>query len=78
MVNRSCDYPHPEVKGVVRAELFGGAFILEKIDETHTRVTYISDADPKGSIPQMVKNFVSGSQGQVAGLVEPAMKKDGY
>lgn len=40
-------------------------------------MTYLSDADPKGSIPQMVKNFVAGSQGSVAGKVESAMKKDG-
>ena len=74
----ACSYPHPEVNKVVRAEAFIGAYIIEKIDESKTKVTYISDADLKGNIPGMVKNTLSARQGEVASKVEEVMKKEGY
>lgn len=74
----SCKYPHPEVKGVVRGEIYIGGYILEKVDETHTKVTYISDANLAGSIPGMVQNQLSQSQGDVASRVGSCMKKNGY
>lgn len=77
MGTKSCSYPHPEVNKVVRGELFVGGYILEKIDEKSTRVTYISDSDAKGNIPQMVKNTVSAKQGGVVSKVEEAIKKAG-
>ena len=54
-----------------------GGYIIEKIDANSTRVTYISDSDAKGNIPQMVKNTVSAKQGGVASKVEEAIKKSG-
>lgn len=75
--SKSCNYPHPEVQGVVRAEAFIGGYILEKIDENRTKVTYMSYADIKGSIPTLIKNQLSKKQGEVAGRVEEAMKKAG-
>ena len=60
---KACNYPHPEVKGVVRGEVYIGGYIIEKVDENHTKVTYISDADLKGNIPQMVQNQLSAKQG---------------
>jgi hypothetical protein len=59
---KACNFPHPEVKGVVRGEVFIGGYIMDKIDETHTKVTYISDADLKGSIPNLIKNTLSEKQ----------------
>jgi len=59
----SCNYPFPAVDKVVRGEVYIGGYIIEKIDESNTRVTYISDADMKGSIPGMVKNTLSSKQG---------------
>lgn len=61
----------------MRGELFVGGYIIEKIDANSTRVTYISDSDAKGNIPQMVKNTVSAKQGGVASKVEEAIKKSG-
>ena len=63
MGSKSCGYPYPEVKGIVRGELNIGGYIVEKIDEEHTKVTYISDADLKGNIPQMIQNKLSSGQG---------------
>ena len=66
---KACNYPHPEVKGVVRAEVYIGGYIMEKVDELNTKVTYFSDADLKGNIPQMVKNQLSSKQGELAGRI---------
>lgn len=75
---KACDYPHPEVNKVVRGEVYIGGYIIEKVDETHTKVTYISDADLKGSIPGMVKNQLSQKQGEVASRIPGAMKQSGF
>lgn len=75
---KSCKYAHPEVKGVVRGEIYLGGYVIEKLDETHTKITYLSDADLKGSIPQMVQNQLSSKQGEVASRIGAIMKKEGY
>lgn len=75
---KSVNYPYPEVKGVVRAEIFIGGYIIEKIDENTTRITYISDSDAKGSIPGMIKNTVTQKQGGIAATIGPVMEKEGY
>lgn len=77
IVTQSCSYPYAEVQGVVRGHLHIGGYMLEKIDENTTRITYLSDSDPKGSIPQMIKNTASSRQGSVASKVEEAIKKAG-
>lgn len=51
-----------------------GGYILERIDDNSTKVTYMSNADIKGSIPTIIKNELSKKQGQVAGRIEQAMK----
>jgi hypothetical protein len=75
---KSIDYAHPEVKGVVRGEIFIGGYIIEKVDENSTSITYISDSDTKGSLPGMIKNSVSEKQGGVASKIGPIMEKEGY
>jgi len=75
---KACNFPYPEVKDVVRGEVYIGGYIIEKVDETHTKVTYISDADLKGSIPGMIKNAFSVKQGSTASKVGYAMKNAGY
>ena len=75
---KACGFPHPDVKDVVRGEVYIGGYIIEKVDETHTRVTYISDADLKGSIPGMVKNKLSEKQAEIASKVGYVMGKNGY
>jgi hypothetical protein len=74
----SCNYPYPETKGVVRAEIFVGGYIIEAIDEGRTQITYIADADLKGSIPGLIKNTLSAKQGEIASKVGPVMQASGY
>ena len=59
----------------MRAELFIGGYILEKIDDERTKVTYISDTDIKGSIPTMIKNKVMEKEGNVPASIESELKK---
>jgi hypothetical protein len=72
-----CPLDYPASKGVVRGEVFVGGYIIEKIDENTTQITYVSDADLKGSIPGMVKNTLSAKQGEIASKIGPSMEKDG-
>ena len=71
---KACDYPYPEQKKTVRGEVYIGAYIIERIDENHTKVTYIADADPKGALPNWVKNALSQLQGSIAYKVDEVMK----
>lgn len=73
----ACQFPYPESKGVVRGAVYVGGYIIEKISEDVTQVTYISDADLKGSIPGMIKNTLSAKQGEVAAKIGPTMEKEG-
>jgi hypothetical protein len=43
----------------VRIPTLTGAYILEYIDRNHTRVTYMSKADPGGSVPTSLANYSS-------------------
>lgn len=70
-----CNFPYPEVKGVVRGEVFIGGYIIQKIDDNTTSITYISDADLKGSIPGLIKNTLSQKQGEIASRIGPTMQK---
>lgn len=70
IASKSCNFPYPEQKGIVRAQLFIGGYVLEKINEQKTKVTYISDTDIKGSIPTMIKNKVMERQGSVPASIE--------
>ena len=47
-----------------------GGYIIEKIDEKKTKVTYISDTDIKGSIPGMIKNQLNKRQGSIPSKIE--------
>ena len=73
IATKSCTYPFDEVKGVVRAELFVGGYIFEKIDEKSTRVTYIANSDTKGNVPGMVKNTLTARQSGVPSKIQGMM-----
>ena len=74
----ACPYEYPASKGVVRGEVFVGGYVIEKIDENTTQITYVSDADLKGSIPGLIKNTLSAKQGEIASKIGPSMEKDGF
>jgi hypothetical protein len=73
----ACQYPYPVPKSTVRGEVYCGGYIIEKISDDVTQITYISDADLKGSIPGMIKNTLSAKQGEIASKIGPGMEKDG-
>jgi hypothetical protein len=75
VASSSFKYPHPEVKGVVRADCIIGGYVAEKVDEKTIKVTYLSDGDIKGSIPGFVKNMISQGQGEVASKVNDCLKE---
>lgn len=78
MAYESCDYKQGEVAGKIRGHLYPGGFILERLDEATSQVTYISDTDPQGSIPKVIRNSLSGTLGEIAAKVGPAMKEAGF
>ena len=53
----------------MRAEAVLSGFIVEKKSNEMSRVTYISDADLKGYIPNFVKRIVTEDQGRQAGKI---------
>lgn len=73
-----CEFDYPAQKGVVRGEVFVGGYIIEKLNENQTQITYVSDADLKGSIPGMIKNTLSAKQGEIASKVGKGMASKGY
>lgn len=74
---KSIDYfPCPEVGGVVRGEILIGAYVLERVDDNHTKVVYISNTDIKGWIPTMMKNALATLQGTIAFKVEEVMVRE--
>jgi len=53
-------------KDTVRGHLMAGGWVLQKLDENKTKATYLSCSDPKGKIPDLVKNYVTKCQAIVA------------
>jgi hypothetical protein len=52
---------YPEIKGVVRGEVYHSGFVLEKMDDETTHINYLTMADPKGWIPGWMTNL-AGSE----------------
>lgn len=73
-----CDFDYPVQEGVVRGEVYAGGYIIEKLGEKQTQITYISDTDLKGSIPGMVKNILSAKQGEITSNIGKGMASKGY
>ena len=75
MLTRSIDYNYPIPPKVVRGEVHMGSYCIEELAPNKCKVTYISDADPKGWIPGVIKNTASKNQAQVPGLLQKIFKK---
>ena len=63
------DYPEPVPKGTVRASVIILGFIVERKDDKTSRVTYLSDGDVKGKIPDFLKRSVMEEEGPIAGIL---------
>ena len=61
----SVKYKKGEESGVVRATVKCAGYEILDLGEGKTKVTYISDADPSGSLPGFIKTMVSKGQAEV-------------
>ena len=49
----------PETKEAVRAELIVGGWILTPTGDSQTKAIFITQSDPKGSIPGPIKTYAA-------------------
>lgn len=75
ILTKSIAYNHPIPNKIVRGEVHVGSYCIEELEPKKCKVTYISDADPKGWIPGPLKNSASKNQAQVPGLLLKQFKK---
>ena len=64
ITSRSIESSYPEVPSVTRAECYIGGYVVDKVDATSSKVTFISDIDLKGSIPNMIQKKLSKLQAE--------------
>lgn len=74
-LNQSVDAGVPVVKDVVRAEIKVGSYMIEELGDGKCRITYISHSDPKGSIPEAIKNMAAKNQAAYPHHVCEGVKK---
>eukprot|EP00359_Climacostomum_virens_P010179 CAMPEP_0204912996 /NCGR_PEP_ID=MMETSP1397-20131031/11041_1 /ASSEMBLY_ACC=CAM_ASM_000891 /TAXON_ID=49980 /ORGANISM="Climacostomum Climacostomum virens, Strain Stock W-24" /LENGTH=564 /DNA_ID=CAMNT_0052084163 /DNA_START=281 /DNA_END=1975 /DNA_ORIENTATION=- len=65
----------PPVKGLVRATLHMGAFVLEALGETSTKVSYLTYVDLGGSVPGSIANMVQKKQPLVVEAIGRALAR---
>jgi hypothetical protein len=56
---KGCNFPIEPNPKFVMSHLNIGAWIFERIDANTTKVTNISDMDPRGNVPDFLKNMIS-------------------
>lgn len=61
--SKSIEHQYPLPKGVVRGWVYIAGYIVEQTSEKTCRVTYISDTDVRGMIPDFVKKMAAKNQG---------------
>lgn len=71
--DRSCHFPVQLNKANVLAKIHAGGFIAER-DGNRTKLTNISDLDPKGSIPGFVKNAFATKRAEMMTTIEQKIK----
>lgn len=49
----------PEKSGVVRVRACDSRFVLERVDENHSRVIYESSLEPAGSVPRWASTWIA-------------------
>lgn len=75
VASKSITLPYDLPKGVVRGQCLIGGYIVEEVGEKKSRVTYLSDSDIKGMIPDMIKKIIAQNQGSVAGRINECLKE---
>ncbi|KAK8839666.1 hypothetical protein M9Y10_032037 [Tritrichomonas musculus] len=61
---------HGNTKGYVRGNIVFHAFIAEADGDNKTKLTFLGQADPCGSIPAMVYNAIASHQGYKVGSIK--------
>lgn len=61
---------HGNGKGYVRGKIIFHAFIAEADGDNKTKLTFLGQADPCGSIPAMIYNAVASGQGYKVGAIK--------
>ena len=68
--DRSVNYKADLYKNSVLGHIYVAGLIVEKVDENLTKVTVISDVDPKGYIPGFVSNALASLRAHILDNVE--------
>lgn len=59
----------------IRAHVFIGGWLLQPIDSTHTRVTFVGSTDLRGSLPSIIKAQLERRQPGLVAAVRPVIEK---
>ena len=70
VIGESVDAGVRHLENVVRGRVMSSGYRIKKIGEKQSAVTFMSAADPMGSIPLMVVNTVSKRQSMVVGVIK--------
>ncbi|KAL4488146.1 hypothetical protein ABPG73_001557 [Tetrahymena malaccensis] len=65
----------PHKKDAVRVDLFIGGFLIQPISSTEVNCIYVVCSDPKGKIPQYVKNMGMKDQAYTPNLIRKYFEK---
>lgn len=65
----------PPVKGVVRAELKLGCWAVKPLSPDSCNVIFMVNFDPKGDIPDMIKNSVLNQQTEKVEIIKKCLDK---
>ena len=77
IASTSCD-EIPESSDFVRGVVFASGYIIDRINDHSSKLTYLAHSDIRGSIPGFIKNKVSLGQGEKPNTILKAMKSAGY
>ena len=77
MYAKSVDYELPKDK-CVRAKMNIAGWVLEGVAANQTKVMHVTDMDPMGNIPNMMKGTMAAKKSTMVAKLEPIMKKNGY
>lgn len=74
--SKSCNYPIELNPKFVTAQTNIAGWIFEKIDNNSTKVTNLSDMDPRGNVPDFFKNAVAEKRVQSLKDLEDIIRKN--
>lgn len=70
IASTACNWDFKEVNGIVRARVINAGMRMTKIDNNSCKVVYLTNVDPAGMIPDLIKNQVAKKQGETVIKIE--------